>query len=46
LKLEQLDFEKRIAAELEIEKFWDFSNKVPEEINLHNCSYAQYLPNL
>jgi len=40
LRLEQLDFDKRIATELEIEKSWDFSNKVPEEINSQNCSYA------
>ena len=49
LKLEQLDFDKRMATEQEIEKFWDLSNTPPEEIkeiNQQNCSYASFIPNL
>jgi len=46
LRLEQLDFDKRISVEQEIEKFWDLSNKVPEEINIQSCTYAAYMPTL
>jgi len=45
-KLDQADFEKRIAVEHEIEKIWDLSNKKPEEINIQNCTYAAFMPNL
>lgn len=46
LKLEKLDFEKRMAVEQEIEKYWDQSNKQQEELNQNNSTYACYMPNL
>ena len=46
LRLEQLDFDKRMSVESEIEKFWDLSNKVPEEINAQNCTYAAFMPTI
>jgi peptidylprolyl isomerase domain and WD repeat-containing protein 1 len=45
VKLEQLDFEKRIATEAEIEKVWDQSNE-SVEVSQSGGSYNCYLPNV
>ncbi len=35
-----------MAIEQEIEKYWDQSNKVQDELNQNNSTYSCYMPNL